>query len=234
MRWLTLKAILDRSFFARTYLWVFGIPALVKLTQKLPDQVDFSIGNQTLVLQLVLPFSWIVLYFAALLGFTSYLLFVFFCPKFLRQYSSAGQALADGVTLQYLRREQQEFFESYFRRQSIPEEERSALQRLFTQFGAADAQFFASLDAPDGKKLSASISEAEVQTENGGQNYKINGRLILRDQFIKHAFNDLVALQNITYRKLRRLIAIMLIVAGLCAAYVVIEGLIYVIQYTKN
>lgn len=82
-----------KKFFNITVLkylvtWFAVIPLFAKLLTKLPPELVFEINCKTYTIPLELPFKWEYLWISSLLFVVAYTLYLAFCPKFIKTYSS--------------------------------------------------------------------------------------------------------------------------------------------------
>lgn len=98
--WSQLKSVLDTRLVSSTTYWILILPVLMVVFNKIPASVTIFPWSLEggVVLQLSLPFNWYLLYFSAVLFSAARVIYIFKCPDFLRRYSSAAEAIADGIT----------------------------------------------------------------------------------------------------------------------------------------
>lgn len=82
-----------KKFFNITILkylvtWFAIVPLFAKLLTKLPPELTFKIQCKTYTIPLELPFKWEYLWISSLLFVISYILYLAFCPRFIKTYSS--------------------------------------------------------------------------------------------------------------------------------------------------
>lgn len=231
MKWLALNAVLEHRFFARIYIWIFVLPVIANIVQRFPKEIKLHFSEaQVLTVQLDLPFSWYLLYIAAVFSYVAYGIYIALCPSFLRAFASAGEALHAGITIQYIRQAQQDFVSTYFRDSySVSNNEEDAVRRMCSQLRVDMASLEASLPNPDGSKLAKLLGSAVLTTKEGGDVYEFwDSARIQRDQLFKHLFHDLIRLQNVSYPKTRTTATCLLALALLLLLIVVFQGGYYV------
>lgn len=135
--WRSQKGILESKIVARSYIWLTLIPIIAKLTSMLPSELSFLLLDQRIDLPTTLPFSWYLLYVAALSFTISRTLFVFFCPAFIRDFSSAGDAINKGLTVQKVQSDCAQYLASYYKR-TVNIEDQLFLAKLLQQWMAID------------------------------------------------------------------------------------------------
>ncbi len=69
--------------------WFAIVPAIAKILENVPEQVIFKVNeNSSLTINFQLPFTWQYLWAASLFFVIAYILYMIFCPKFIKTYSS--------------------------------------------------------------------------------------------------------------------------------------------------
>ena len=233
LKWGTLKNALDHPILARGYIWIAIVPAIANILHKFPDVVEIQLSpNSVIRLTSSLPFNWYVLYLSAILAYLAYGLYAIFCPKFLANYRSAGEALQAGLTTQYLIEAQQDFIRNYFSNTYNPTKaERSFLERIFTRLRLNNAKFYSQHRNPSGENLADILSQFSIITDNEGSVYHLSdGSLVLRDQFFKHLYHDLIRLQEVCFPKFRLMASLLLYLAIALSVYVLAQGASFVLS----
>ncbi len=67
------------------YIWIFIVPILVKVLEKIGDTAHVTIFEYTFEAQLSLPFSWSIFYASALTFATANLIFFLRCPTIIKE-----------------------------------------------------------------------------------------------------------------------------------------------------
>lgn len=100
IKWSTLKTILDNKIVASTYIWIILLPIIMNATSKFPESIEiFPWGSiQPINIALEIPINWYSIYFSALIFSLARIIYVYKCPDFLRNYSSASDATSKGIT----------------------------------------------------------------------------------------------------------------------------------------
>jgi hypothetical protein len=239
-QWRTLLTILDSRLFSTMYIWLLIVPSAAKFLQKAPERVKVQpFGSQPLVeLSLELPFSWVVLYAAAAVFVSARLIYVLFCPKFIRDYSNAGEAQVRGLTVQYIASELRDFMRNYFRR-SIPltNTENDNLEDILAQYRIDSSHLIMmrQLSTPIGEELSEQL-ERKLITEDSARpdRYRVEGNggllIVEKEQFFKHVFWDLHRFQDTSYPIARAVCSLLVVVGAICICYVAIEGAMFVVE----
>lgn len=85
-----------------SYYYLLIVPILVKALEKVNNPFSFIIGESEIQLNLELPFSWYLFYFAAVSIAIGFLLYQIFCPDLIRKFRNYGEFLAAGESDIYL------------------------------------------------------------------------------------------------------------------------------------
>ncbi len=97
--WVSLTGFGNSRLVRSSLLWLAVVPVVAKVMAPLPDRLRINDDAEIL---LRLPFSWKVLFLAALLYALGTLLYLTKCPRLIRLYSDYGQLSNAGVTPQGL------------------------------------------------------------------------------------------------------------------------------------
>lgn len=252
--WLAIKSLIDNKLVANSYVFLFIIPGLIKLTETLPNTLPIqgSAFGTPIELQLSLPFQFFLLYFSALFFWSAWLSYTFRAPQFLKKYSNAAQAIAAGMTPQGIKAEAADFIESYY--SNLPpysSREATRLRRLLEQYRApwyrAEEAWQSGDPAANGQVISNLLRKTVLIESYEQPNYyqlepipfdrpdigreipESDGTILIhRDQFMKHLSGDLIRLQDHSHRKCR--IACLLAILGgfACLIYPILENLKYI------
>lgn len=253
-KWLELKSILENKAIKTSYTWIFLIPIIVRITSGFPEKL--LIGGLSLdpglELHLSLPFKWYLLYFSALFFGASYLVFLFFAPEFLRNYSNPGQAVSDGLTVQYVRDKAADFLKSDYRH--LPGQntaEGDLIIRIMQQYRARWISEYTHWSKnksviTGGEKLAEAVLSSELREsfEKPGfyvlpapekilrwseEKYNIEIS-IQKSVFFQHVCWDLLNLQNISRNYWRILSTILFLLGTVCMSFVFIENILFVLS----
>jgi hypothetical protein len=242
--WRTLLTILDSRFFSTMYIWLLIVPSAAKFLEEVPERVRVQpFGSQPLLeLSLELPFSWVVLYAAAVFFVVARFLYVVVCPDFIREYSNAGEAQIRGLTVQYIASELRDFMRTYFRK-SIPltDAESDNLEDILAQYRIESSHLLMmrQLNAPIGKELSE-LFERKMISEDSARSdrYRVEGNggilIIEKEQFFKHVFWDLHRFQDASYPVARAVCSLLVVIGAICVVYVTIEGAVFVMNVVSG
>ena len=83
-------------------MWIFIVPVIAKALSKLDDPIELLIFSYKLELQASLPFSWKIFYFAALSFFIANLVFIWKCPRLIKEHSDFADFKEKGKNLLHL------------------------------------------------------------------------------------------------------------------------------------
>ena len=237
--WRTLEKLLNSQYIRSVSFWLVLLPIAAKIVSELPESVELSpFGSEPpITLTLTLPFSWYIFYFSALLFFAARVLFLVFCPKFLLSFSSAGDAMTKGVTVQAITNDTRDFLVSYFKRKtSATMKESSALSRILSQYRLADEFSMVAGRHPEpiGLDIATSfklliVAESVEDSSRYVLGDRNNGPTIEKMQFFKHIFWDLERFQSISFPIVRLLCTILIILAFLLLAKVFLQTILFVI-----
>ena len=87
--WVNLKKINSYKFINSMYIWLFIVPVLAKLFEKIDSKVyTFKFFGEMIPLQLILPFSWSFFYISAILFALANLIFILKCPLIIKDNNS--------------------------------------------------------------------------------------------------------------------------------------------------
>ena len=89
--WNTIKKYGDNKAVKNAYIWLIIVPIAAKSLNEIPDKITIPFVKHDILLLTTLPFSWFILYFSALAFFIGYLLYIFFCPKIIKDFSDYGE-----------------------------------------------------------------------------------------------------------------------------------------------
>jgi len=100
--WRSIRKLVDNRYISGVFIWLVILPVSAKFASKIPDSITLpnSIFGENVVLELTLPFTWYILYIAAVFFSFSRLIYLGFCPSFVQAYDNAGDAISKGVTVQ--------------------------------------------------------------------------------------------------------------------------------------
>lgn len=103
LKWCDLKKIGDTKFVNSMYMWIFAVPLLVKAFEYVEDEkLIFQIFQQQLPISTSLPFSWGMFYFSALFLALGNLIYLYKCPKIIKEHPTYQSYIAEGKKLKQL------------------------------------------------------------------------------------------------------------------------------------
>ena len=202
--WRSLRPIIDNKFVSRVFIWLFLLPVSANVASKFPDQtiLFFDANGEAVILGLTLPFTWYILYLAAVSFSISRLVFLKFCPSFVKSYYSAGDAISKGVTAQmYSSDLGDEVIAHIGSKGDLSDLERDSINRFLRQLdlNPSNAIYFfnhtmkKSEFAPKFRKCLARVKLTESHQKPGYYLFENRSHNILvnREQLLKHLWWDL-------------------------------------------
>lgn len=102
LNWDYLASIGNSKFIKSSYIWLFIVPVAAKGMSLIEDPLDFSHLVPGLVLDLELPFSWVVFYASAIFFALGNIFFQRSCPGIIARYPTLKSFLDDGRDFEYL------------------------------------------------------------------------------------------------------------------------------------
>jgi len=84
--WSSLRKVGESAFSKSFNYWLIIVPLAAKSLSAI-EYVSFSLGGEIHKIHLSLPFSWSILFFAALFYACGNLIYTIFCPSWIKQYS---------------------------------------------------------------------------------------------------------------------------------------------------
>lgn len=146
--WSTMKAILETRIISSVSVWLIVVPILLNLTSEFPDRylvAPFG-ASEKISLVLEIPINWYFLYFSAVFFAVAKLVYVIWCPQFIRKYGSSASASSDGVTAELVRDYASDYLTSIGRKR---------LNRL----------------SPEGQRLNSFLQELTEETNVVGRHW---------------------------------------------------------------
>lgn len=236
-KWRSISSILELQLFTRLYIWLIIVPVVAKSLDKIPKELDvtsfFSEKDDAkpVIIITELPFSWIILYWAAVILVIARLIFVVRCPKPIRDLVDAGDAIKKGVTAQAIREYTINFMRLYLFR--FRPHERQRLQKLYSRWGVNPE--LAHSDVPN-SELAKYLSQkaiTEVESKPGYYSNPANPEMpIEREQFVKLAYRTSDNFLNSIDLPSRLAVCLLVIIGGGMAFFVFCEGALVVLDFT--
>lgn len=97
--WKVLKKFADIKLVKFSYVWIIIVPVLAKLLIKVGDVLPIKIGEVTFNINLSLPFSWQMFFFAALFFSLAQFIFNLVCPEIVKDFENQREFENDGKTV---------------------------------------------------------------------------------------------------------------------------------------
>lgn len=94
--WIILKSWANNSVIRSSMIWLAIVPVAIVILQKADNSFQILGTNPQLTINLSLPFSWIVLYFAGIFGFVGRVILLYFCPNCIRDYPTFSEFIDRG------------------------------------------------------------------------------------------------------------------------------------------
>jgi len=95
VNWKLISKLGKNRFVNNSYIYLFFVPILAKLLNKINSPLLFQIGDKTHVLILELPFSWALFYFSALFFTVASIVYNYKVPTIIQENNSFGDFLND-------------------------------------------------------------------------------------------------------------------------------------------
>lgn len=217
LNWSLLNSFGKMRFSKSSYYYLVIIPILVKLTEFLDNPFTLILGENSIKLNLELPFSWYLFYFGAISIAIGTFIYQVFCPNFIKKFQNHGQFLEAGESDNYLSQIERQYANSKkVRGFSVFSEPYLTETKTHTK----------EFDRPIKRKGITLEVKKEVQ-EYTTQEYKTN---IKYQEERKNYFNDLYAIVN-NFNKSLIWIALIAYVVGFSSfLFVIIQNIVFVIN----
>ncbi len=85
--WIQLKNINKYKLINTMYIWLFIVPIVARLFEKVEHTANITIFEYTFEAQLSLPFSWVIFYFSAIAFASANLIYQLRCPSIIKDNS---------------------------------------------------------------------------------------------------------------------------------------------------
>jgi hypothetical protein len=93
-KWEEYKNFYQLTIFRYLVMWFSVVPLIAGLLSELPDPLPINFGGATYYLNLELPFNWKILWLSSFFFLTSFGLYLFRCPPFIKKYNQFSDYLA--------------------------------------------------------------------------------------------------------------------------------------------
>ena len=94
--WSNLRAIANSKIVNSSAIWLIVVPLGAKVLEGVNDVVTFKVFSQSISLNTSLPFSWQLLFFAAIFFTIAGIMYAVFCPELVKQYPGYTKFQEDG------------------------------------------------------------------------------------------------------------------------------------------
>jgi len=103
--WSTLRSVLETKAIKAVSIWLVFVPVLLTLTSEFPERYNAAPfgGSEEISFVLKIPFNWYLFYFSAACFGIGRLIYIVYCPEFIRKYGSSASATSDGVTAELVK-----------------------------------------------------------------------------------------------------------------------------------
>ena len=102
LAWSFLRGIQNYRIVKSTYIWLFVLPVVAKLFSQLESTLRMNFYGQEVVLDVELPFAWIMLFYSALLFTVGNLIYILGCPAIIKENRSIADFKATMKTPAHL------------------------------------------------------------------------------------------------------------------------------------
>lgn len=239
-RWRALLSVLDAGIFSRLYIWLIIVPWFAQFSEKFPSSIDIKpFDSEPIVsITLSLPFSWYVLYFSGISFVIARVIFIYYCPKFLREYENAGDARSKGLTIQYVMNETRDFLANYYRKpRNVSDEEFSRLSDILQQYRIDDLQLvmMKEMQTALGGQLRELLENVVLHESERSSDYYTLGSFtspltIEKEQLFKHSFWDLHRFQDAAFPRARLASTFFVALGSALFFFVAFQGLLFVLK----
>lgn len=244
--------ILDSHLARSLYIWIFIIPVFAKVALNLPPEIEIRSDylSEVIPLNFSIPLSWKCLYYSGVLIFFARIIFVVYCPNFVREHGTAASAIASGVTAQRIRSIAADFLRSAYKK-SLPDYESNQgykIRTLLKQYRAnvddLDLSWMNKADISHAGELLFDSLESVRFSDNSSGRYEFHSfgtyndvmfdsaNSIEKDQLIKHLCWDLIHLQNSSYRTWRLIASFLVGFSFLLLSIPFVQGIWFVYGIT--
>jgi hypothetical protein len=88
LSWTTLNSLGRSRILKSSYLWLLVVPVVAKLLENVGPNFEIQIFGKLALIELSLPFSWVVFFFSAVAISAADLIYNVFCPKLIKDHQS--------------------------------------------------------------------------------------------------------------------------------------------------
>lgn len=215
--WSMINSLGKMKFSKSSYYYLVIIPILVKLTEYLENPFSIPLGQNSIKLNLELPFSWYLFYFGAISIAIGTFIYQVFCPNFIKKFQNYGEFINTGESDNYLSQIESKYAsDKKVRGFSVFSEPYLTETKTHTK----------EFDLPVRRKGITIDVKKEVQ-EYTTQEYKTN---IKYQEERKNYFNELYAIVNNFNKPLIWFALIAYIVGFSSFLFVIIQNIVFVVN----
>ncbi len=227
--------------------WFAIVPLFAKLLSKLPDELTFKILCEKYVIPLALPFKWEFMWFASFLFVIAYVLYLFYCPRFIKTYSSFKDYLSHNHSPRWISWISKDLIKSSDENNIIHFHNRLLVKGYLEQIPDERLNSFIQEDkTQDDASESKTLPNVYVRGKETtlvyklkDQLYALNMPIVNNDQEIekdtkiaeREIFWEVFGRFSSTRRGIRRSIIILLLISLFLFSIAVIENIITAISY---
>ena len=204
-QWSNLRAIANSKVVKSSAIWLILVPLAAKVLESIDEVVTFKIFSQTIRLNTSLPFSWQLLFFAAVFFTLAGIIYAAFCPELVKQYSSYTKFQEDGNSRMQIMHALRKV--TWDLRQQIPKEEYLPYLVTYFQTYTKHSEISAEKIKSDSFELFNEVTSNEGKNSNAFyyvheiSNSHTQVRIWIAFAFYMAGFAaiGLIAIQNIAY-----------------------------------
>lgn len=134
-RWSGLRQIGQIRILRTSYAWIFLVPIAAKTLAKMNEFFTINIGQQTLVLDTTLPFSWQMFYFSSVSVAIACVIYSWRCPSIVKDYPTFAHFASEYRAIDFLR--------NYAANCRITSQRLTVLETAYASSGMSDRQLLA-------------------------------------------------------------------------------------------
>lgn len=211
--WSSLYSIGHSKLVQSSLIWVFIVPIAAKILHEIDSIVYLEVFSYTFKLNLELPFSWVTLYFSALFFAMGSLLYIFFCPKLIKDYLNYSSFVDKDNSYELL--------VSKFHYDATDSDHEAALEYIDNLLSEMQ------IEKPQKK---TKFSPRQYVRKIISLDYRINLIFISKNEYcIPNIFYYFRECLEFYYTRMRVLCFISYLVGFLLLSFIFIENLVYVI-----
>lgn len=102
LRWSNIRGLGDNKIINRSYMYLFLVPALAKILEKVNSPLKFNIYGEEIEIVFQLPFSWQFFYFSALFFTIGAILYNLKAPNIIKENKSFGSFTVEKKNFSHL------------------------------------------------------------------------------------------------------------------------------------